>query len=250
MSKLVVVVPRRLRLDHFHRLLKLVDCVPPARGCLCCLRPEMDPLSAVCPSQSQLLLDSLKCWVSLGLHSVSKLSEDVSTQSVANGFSTAVCQGVVPMGARGCALCLGAWQLEVSPAVCQGVVPLGALQIGGVASIAISSSLRVWTLATDNSAPQSGEAPPPFIGRLYLVPPRADTGTPVCRRRAHDVNPRGRFAGKSAEAAVQSPQRRHKTVNSRRRQSDLANLVNASGKDRGDDFISLVSTSSEFNVWI
>ena len=36
--------------------------------------------------------------------------------------------------------------------------------------------------------------------------------TPVCRRRANDVNPRGRFSGKSAGAAWQSPQRRHKAA--------------------------------------
>ena len=36
--------PVQLRLDHFRRLSKLVGYVPPARGCLCSLKPEMDPL--------------------------------------------------------------------------------------------------------------------------------------------------------------------------------------------------------------
>ena len=44
----------------------------------------------------------------------------------------------------------GAVQLAVPPVVCHVVVPLGAYWIGGVASITISSSLRVWTLATDS----------------------------------------------------------------------------------------------------
>ena len=65
--------------------------------------------------------------------------------------------------------------------------------------------------------PEAGDGPPSSEGysRFHFE-----------RRRAEDVNPRERFSGKSAGTASQSPQRRHKTVNPRGRQSDLVKLVN------------------------
>ena len=96
----------------------------------------------------------------------------------------------------------GASQFAVPPVVCQAVVPLGANWIGGVASIAISSFLRVWTLATDfwlklvkytscrKVAPCSLSRAPRACGRVRTnssaesVPSsgQADTAASVCRR--------------------------------------------------------------------